>query len=397
VSVTTTVTLTNKGLRRAQTGHPWVFDNDLRATDTTPNAPGIVTLVDLQNNFIGQGLYNPKSKIALRLLTKDETPINADFFAERARATIAYRERVVGGYEAFRVIHSESDGIPGLTVDKYGDYLVLQQHSAALEPFVPAILEVLQSSCKPKGILGRNDSNVRELEGLSKEIKVIAGEVPEEIPFKEGNVTLFAAPYTGQKTGAFLDQRENHVHAGEMAFGKCLDVFSYHGGFALQLAKHAESVIAVDSSKPALAHIEKAAKLNGLKNLETLQGDAFDLLRALVNKNSVKSGKAFDTIVLDPPAFAKSRDQTEQAIAGYKEINLQGLKLLKPGGRLVSASCSYHVSEPSFYAMLQEAAADAGKQVRVLSRRSQASCHPERLAMPETRYLKLAVLEVVDV
>jgi 23S rRNA (cytosine1962-C5)-methyltransferase len=392
VSVTTSISLTNKGLRRAATGHPWVFDNDLRPTETTPAVPGIVTLLDTQHTFLGQGLYNPKSKIAVRLLTRTEAPINADFFAERTRAAISYRERVAKSYEAFRVIHSESDGIPGLTVDKYGDYLVLQQHSAALEPFMPAILEVLRSPYKPKGILGRNDGSVRELEGLSKEVKVLSGEVPEEIPFKEGEVTLFAAPYTGQKTGAFLDQRENHVHAGEMAFGKCLDVFSYHGGFALQLAKHAESVIAVDSSKPALTHIAKAATLNGLRNLETLQGDAFQLLRELV-----KSGKTFDTIVLDPPAFAKSRDQAQQALAGYKEINLQGFKLLKPGGRLISASCSYHVDEPGFYAMLQEAAADARKQVRVLSRRSQASCHPERLAMPETRYLKLAVLEVVDV
>jgi 23S rRNA (cytosine1962-C5)-methyltransferase len=388
----TAITITAKGLRRAATGHPWVFDNDLRATETTPTVPGIVTLVDAQNNVVGQGLYNPKSKIALRLVTKDETPIAPEFFAGRARAAIAYRERVANDYEAFRVIHSESDGLPGLTVDKYGDYLVLQQHSAALEPFMPKVLEVLQTHYHPKGILGRNDGEVRGLEGLSKEVKVIVGEVPEEIPFREGDVTLFAAPYTGQKTGAFLDQRENHVHAGLVAFGKCLDVFSYHGGFALQLAKHAESVIAVDSSKPALTHVAKAATLNDLGNLQTLQGDAFMILRDLV-----KSGKTFDTIVLDPPAFAKSRDQAEQAIAGYKEINLQGLKLLKPGGRLLSASCSYHVSEPGFYAMLQEAAEDAGRQVRVLARRSQASCHPERLAMPETRYLKLAVLEVVDV
>jgi 23S rRNA (cytosine1962-C5)-methyltransferase len=395
--VSATITLTNKGLRRAQSGHPWVFDNDLRPSDSSLTVPGIVTLVDLKNNFIGQGLYNPKSKIALRLLTRAETPINADFFAERTQAAIAYRERVVGDYEAFRVIHSESDGIPGLTVDKYGDYLVLQQHSAALEPFMGAILEVLQHYYKPKGILGRNDGSVRELEGLPKEVKVIAGKVPEEIPFKEGEVTLFAAPYTGQKTGAFLDQRENHMLAGSVAFGKCLDVFSYHGGFALQLAKNAESVIAVDSSKPALTHIAKAATLNQLNNITTLQNDAFELLRALVNKNSVKNKETFDTIVLDPPAFAKSRDQAQQALAGYKEINLQAFKLLAVGGRLVSASCSYHVTESDFYAMLQSAAADAGRQVRITARRGQASCHPERLAMPETRYLKLAVLEVVDV
>jgi 23S rRNA (cytosine1962-C5)-methyltransferase len=390
--VSGTVTITNKGLRRAKTGHPWVFDNDLRAGESTPTVPSIVTLVDMQNNLVGQGLYNPKSKIALRLITKDETPITQDFFARRTEAAIAYRERVVRGYEAFRVIHSESDGIPGLTVDKYGDYLVLQQHSAALEPFMGVILEVLQHHYKPEGILARNDSSVRDLEGLPKEVTVISGTVPEEIPFKEGDVTLFAAPYTGQKTGAFLDQRENHVEAGKVAFGRCLDMFSYHGGFALQLAKHAESVIAVDSSKPALSHIEKAATVNQLNNVSCLQGDAFSLLRDLVKKN-----ERFDTIVLDPPAFAKSRDQAQNALSGYKEINLQAFKLLHAGGRLVTASCSYHVSEGDFYAMLEEAAADARRQVRVVARRGQGSCHPERLAMPETRYLKLAVLEVIDV
>jgi 23S rRNA (cytosine1962-C5)-methyltransferase len=391
-----TVAITNKGLRRAKTGHPWVFDNDLRPNKSTPTVPSIVTLVDMQNSLIGQGLYNPKSKIALRLLTGDETPITQEFFARRTEAAIAYRERVVKDYEAFRVVHSESDGIPGLTLDKYGDYLVLQQHSAALQPFMGVILEVLQHHYKPNGILARNDSSVRDLEGLPKEVTILSGSVPEEIPFKEGDVTLFAAPYTGQKTGAFLDQRENHVEAGKIAFGRCLDVFSYHGGFALQLAKHADHVTAIDSSKPALAHIEKAAKVNGLSNVSLLQGDAFSLLRALVNENSVKKEERFHTIVLDPPAFAKGRDQAQNAISGYKEINLQAFKLLHKGGRLVTASCSYHVSEGDFYAMLQEAAGDAGRQVRVVARRSQASCHPERLAMPETRYLKLAVLEVVD-
>jgi 23S rRNA (cytosine1962-C5)-methyltransferase len=390
--VSALLTVTNKGLRRVQSGHPWVFDNDLRPSESTPRLPGIITALDTRGNFVGQGLYNPNSKIALRVVTRDETPITPEFFGQRTEAAIRYRERVVDGYEAFRVIHSESDGIPGLTVDKYGDYLVLQQHSAALEPFMGAILEVLQQHYQPQGILARNDGSVRELEGLPKEITVSAGEVPEEIPFIEGDVTLFAAPYTGQKTGAFLDQRENHVLAGSVAFGRCLDVFSYHGGFALQLANHAESVTAIDSSNPALAHIEQAAQVNGFSNLITLQGDAFELLR-----DFTKKGERFDTLVLDPPAFAKGRDQAENALAGYKEINLQALKLLGTGGRLVSASCSYHVSEPHFYAMLQEAAADAGRQIRVLARCSQARCHPERLAMPETRYLKLAVLEVIDV
>jgi 23S rRNA (cytosine1962-C5)-methyltransferase len=388
-AVISNAVISNKGLRRVQKGHPWVFESDIKHTDI--DQAGVIALLDAEGKILGQGLYNPLSKIAIRLMTSGQV-IDEALVNKRTQAALFYRERVTNGWEAFRVIHSESDGIPGLTVDKYGEYLVLQQHSAALEPFMPVILETLKAHYHPKGILARNDSEIRKLEGLTQEVKVLFGEVPEEIAFKEGDITVVATPYTGQKTGAFLDQRENHVYAGSLSLGRALDVFSYHGGFALQLAKTAQSVIAVDGSAAALSHVQKAAELNKLKNLQTLKGDAFEVLR-----DFVKKGERFDTIVLDPPAFAKGRTQLENAIAGYKDINIQALKLLNPGGRLITASCSYHLEEPMFYAMLLDAASDAGKQLRVLARRGQAACHPERFSMPETRYLKLAVLEVIDV
>ena len=388
-AVVTNAVITNKGLRRVQKGHPWVFESDIKHTDS--DQPGIVRLLDPQGNLLGQGLYNPLSKIAIRLMSKSQD-IDDALIHQRITSATTYRQRVTPGWEAFRVIHSESDGIPGLTVDKYGDYLVLQQHSAALEPFMLGILESLKSYYQPKGILARNDSELRKLEGLTQEVKVLFGEVPEKISFREGDISVVAAPYTGQKTGAFLDQRENHVYTGALSTGLALDVFSYHGGFALQLAKTAQGVIAVDSSAVALSHLQQAAELNNLSNIQTIKGDAFDVLREFV-----KQEQRFDTIVLDPPAFAKGRTQLENAIAGYKDINIQALKLLNLGGKLVTASCSYHLEETLFYAMLLEAAADAGKQLRVLARRGQAACHPERFSMPETRYLKLAVLEVIEV
>ncbi len=321
--------------------------------------------------------------------------IDEAFFQRRVLAAIAYRERLLAAsseaYTAHRVIHSEADGIPGLSVDRYADVLVLQQHSAALESFMPAILETLCAHYKPRGVLARNDSPVRDLEGLERSVTVLRGQVPEKVAFQEAEVQLFAAPFSGQKTGAFLDQRENHVYVGHLAFGRALDVFAYHGGFSLQLARCAESVLAIDSSTSALAQLQDAANANGLNNLQPYKADAFEALRAFV-----QADRTFDIIVLDPPAFAKGRSQVPAALKAYKDINLQALKLLKVGGRLVTASCSYHVSDSEFYATLQEAAADARLQLRVLARRTQASCHPELLALPESHYLKLYSFEVVD-
>ncbi|MDZ7704330.1 MAG: class I SAM-dependent rRNA methyltransferase [Trueperaceae bacterium] len=390
-----TVTLKNKGLRRIEGGHPWVFASDLRATPDTPDTPAIVRVLSPQGDAVGWGLFNPRSKLMLRLLTRSatDTPPGAEFLVARVRAALAYRRRVVDEerYNAFRVIHSEADGLPGLTVDRYDDILVVQQHAAGLEPFLPAITDTLVAAYQPRGILARHDSPIRALEGLPQQINVLYGDVPDSVEYHEGDVRLVARPRQGQKTGAFLDQRENHVYAGTIASGAALDLFCYQGGFALQLARHADTVLAVDTSSAALAELRAGALRNGTDNVVTEQGDVFAVLRQLVADR-----RRFATIVLDPPAFAKGRSQVARAIAGYKEINLQALQLLEPGGRLLTASCSHHVADADFEQMLTDAAADAGRTLRLSARRSQAACHPEVLGMSESHYLKLIALEALD-
>ncbi len=385
----TEVGVTQKGLRRVLAGHPWVFASDLRALPGTPDAPDVVVALGPQGERLGEGFFNPRSKLGLRLVTRGDASVTDALVRERIVRAAAYREWAARGFEAFRVVHSEADGLPGLTVDKYGDYLVVQQHAAALTMFTDAIVAALADVYASKGILARNDSAVRSLEALPQEVKVLAGSVPEQVPFTEGEVTLVAAPYTGQKTGAYLDQRGNHVYAGSLARGRALDVCSYHGGFALQLARRADETTAVDSSAPALARLERSAAENGL-SVRTVRGDAFAVLRALV-----VAGERFDTVVLDPPAFAKGRAQVAGALTGYHDLNLHALKLLGVGGRLFTTSCSHMVSEVAFMETLTGAAHDAGKQVRLVTRRGAALCHPVVLSVPETRYLTFVGLEVV--
>ncbi len=392
-TVITTLTVTEKGARRLATGHPWVFAGDLRLAGAQRDvAPGLAAIFSAQGERLGEGFFNPRSKLAFRLVARGDAHVTPELMAARIRQTAAYRVRAAVGFEAFRVVHSEADGLPGLTVDKYGDVLVVQQHAAALEAFTEVIVQTLTDIYAPKGVLARNDSAVRKLEGLPQQLTVLAGSVPETVPFTEGDVTLTAAPYSGQKTGAFLDQRENHVLAGSFAFGRALDVFSYHGGFALQLARHADETTAVDSSAPALAQLERSAAQNNL-TLKTVRGDAFTVLRGLVAAGD-RFDTLFETVVLDPPAFAKGRAQVAAALTGYRDLNLHALKLLGVGGRLFTTSCSHFISEVAFLEMLTGAAQDAGRQVRVLVKRGAAPCHPEVLGLPETRYLTFVGLEV---
>lgn len=387
-----TVAIRSKGERRLASGHPWIFESDVLPRDDTPGAAAVVQVRSLDGTVLGYGWYNPASKIRVRMVTRGEQPVTEALVRERVQRAIALRWEVARGYEAYRVIHSEADGLPGLIVDKYGPYLVLQQHVAALSPWMPAILDELLAAYRPDGILARNDAPVRTLEGLPREVTLLYGNVPELLYYSEGGVTLVAAPYSGQKTGAFLDQRENHVFAGALARGRALDLFSYHGGFALHLARKADEVIAVDTSAAALEHLRLAARTNSLTQVTTVQSDAFEYLRAQAD-----AGVRFDTVVLDPPAFAKGRDHLPAALAAYKEINLRALSLLGVGGRLFTASCSQYVGEAEFQAMLKAAVADAGRVCRVLARRGQAPCHPEVLNIPETRYLTFVALEVIDV
>jgi 23S rRNA (cytosine1962-C5)-methyltransferase len=288
-------------------------------------------------------------------------------------------------------VHAEADGCPSLIADRYGDVLVIQLLSAGVEACRADIVAAIAETLAPTGILARNDPPVRAREGLPREVETLAGTVPHEIEVVEHGIRYLAAPHTGQKTGAFLDQRENRVRIGELARGDALDCFSYHGSFALHLARRAERVVALDSSAAALERAAANAVRNGIENIRFEEGNAFEWLR-----DAERRGEAFDTIVVDPPAFAKSRASVPSAMRGYKEINLRALRLLRPGGLLFSASCSYHLTRVLFLEMLEAAAADAGRRVALRELRGQPLDHPEILTIPESGYLKGALLEAMD-
>jgi 23S rRNA (cytosine1962-C5)-methyltransferase len=326
------------------------------------------------------------------MLTSAACPVDGSFWRARLRVAIAYRGELAPDATAYRLAHGEADGLPSLVVDRYADYLVVQLLSAGLEAFRQDIVDALVDLCAPAGILARHDVPVRRLERLPEGIELLHGEVPEEVEVREGPIRYLAALWTGQKTGTFLDQRENRSRASELARGRALDCFCYHGSFALHLAGRADHVVAVDASAAALERAARNAALNGERaaRIEFVEANAFDFLRALDD-----AGERFDTIVLDPPAFARRRDAVQSAVRGYKELNLRALRILGSGGILFTFSCSYHVGPWLFREMLESAAADAGRPVRWLESRGQAADHPEIVQVPETAYLKGAVLQVV--
>jgi 23S rRNA (cytosine1962-C5)-methyltransferase len=388
--VVSTAHVALRGARRwTERFHPWIYRSDL--IQTPSGGPGPVGVVDERGRFIGSALWSPTSAIALRMLTRDEVAIDAAFWHDRFARALAYRTALAPDADAYRVVHAEADGMPSLIVDRYGEHLVVQLLSAGLEACRAEILQALIDLVQPTGILARNEASVREHEQLPRIIELLHGTVPEQLEVRESRVRYEAAPWTGQKTGAFLDQRENRVRAGELARGNALDVFAYHGSFALHLATAATDVLAVDSSAEALTRAAENFRRNGFTHIRTLEANAFDLLRARES-----AGHEWDIIVLDPPAFAKRRDAVARALGGYKEINLRALRLLAPGGHLLTFSCSYHVDVTSFTEMLEEAAADAGRRVRWIEYRGQSADHPRIVQIPETSYLKGAVLQAVD-
>lgn len=329
--------------------------------------------------------------ISLRMLTHDDAAIDAEFWHTRLARALTLRSALEPDASAWRMVHAEADGLPSLIVDRYGEFLVVQLLSAGLEVFRAEIVAALRELVKPEGILARNDVSVRAHEQLPQTVELLHGSVPELLEVHEAAVRYQAAPWTGQKTGAFLDQRENRVRAGELARGRALDVFAYHGSFALHLAGGAREVLALDSSVEALERAAANAELNGRTNLRCLEGNAFDFLRA-----EEAAGSRWDVIVLDPPAFAKRRDALERARAGYKELNLRAMRLLSPGGHLLTFSCSYHLDVASFTAMLEDAAFDAGRPMRWIESRAQSADHPRIVQIPETSYLKGAVLQASE-
>jgi 23S rRNA (cytosine1962-C5)-methyltransferase len=380
-----------RGARRWRDGHPWIFRSDIV---TPPDAPaGAVRVLDQGGRPIGTALWSPQSEISLRLVGRDPAlTLDAAWWETRLRTAVARRAGILSAdTTACRLVHGEGDGLPSLVVDRYDRWLVVQMLSAGVEAYRAEIVAALVAITGTEGILARNDVSVRTREGLGREVELLFGAVPETVEVREHGVRYLAAPHTGQKTGAFLDQREARVLVGSVARGRALDVFSYHGSFALHLARRATHVRAVDASGAALARVRENAALNGLTNIEPVEADSFDLLR-----DEEKSGARYGTIVLDPPAFAKNRGSLEGAIRGYRDINFRAMKLLEPGGMLYTASCSYHLSKPDFLAMLREAAANSGRRMILRAMTGQPVDHPEVITIPETGYLKGALLEAGD-
>jgi len=383
------VVISTRGVERLRSGHPWVYRSDVRSAQAEAGA--IVRLTDERGRFHGRAFYSDKSQIAVRLLTRENVPVDRAFFAERLQRAAAYRETVVENTDAYRLVHGEADLLPSIVIDRYGDYLVVQTLSQASERQKDLIIDILVEQFSPKGVLERNDPKVRLLEGLPQSVSVLHGDVPAEILAKENGITFVYDLAKGQKTGSFLDQRENHWAARRYASGEVLDCFSYQGGFALTVAAECEHVEGIDMGAPAVQAARRNQELNSIANVTFREGNAFDVL-----KEYDEVGRRFQMVILDPPAFAKNRDSLEAATRGYKEINLRALKILAPGGYLVTCSCSYHLSEALFLQLIAEAANDAKRTVVVAERRTQAEDHPILLTMPETHYLKALILKVIE-
>jgi 23S rRNA (cytosine1962-C5)-methyltransferase len=379
------VTVTRRAEERVRLGHLWIYRSDVVSAEAEPGA--VVRVVGSRGRPIGHAFYSTRSEIALRMLTRDGRVPDRDAWRARLQQAVDYRAALAIDGTAYRLVHGEGDLIPSLVVDRYGDYLVVQTLSQGTDRLLAELTDLLADIVRPAGILARNDPRVRTLEGLEQRVEVVFGTVPPAIDVREGRVAYRVDPYHGQKTGLFLDQRENRAAAAGYARGRLLDAFSYQGGFALALAPACDDVLAVDISEEAVARIKENAQRNGITRIETRVMNVFDELRELERR-----GERFDTIVLDPPAFAKSRAAVPKALAGYKEINLRALKILAPGGYLITCTCSYHVSEADFAEVIASAAIDARADVAVVEKRMQGRDHPVLMTMPETYYLKCFIL-----
>ena len=380
----TSATVTARGEDRVRSGHPWIYRADV--VDVRASGGDRVSVRGPRGHLLGQALYSDRSQIALRMLTDGEIAADDALIRSRLEAAIAYRRSLRIDATAYRVVHGEADLLPSLIVDRYGDHLVIQALSQGMDRLTPIVAEALNGLLEPGGILARNDARTRELEGLERRIDVLSGEVPENITIAENGISYAVDVRRGQKTGLFLDQRENREAARRYARGRLLDCFSYNGGFALTLAGVCDEVMAIDISEDAVARVRANAERNGL-TIDARVGNVFDELRGLERLK-----ERFDTIVLDPPAFAKNKAAVPKAVSGYKEINLRALKLLNPGGTLVTCSCSYHVNEAAFAELVYDAAIDARVHVSVVEKRMQGRDHPVLLGVPETYYLKCFIL-----
>lgn len=385
LSLVTPVQISRKGADRLASGHPWIFRSDLVSTSDA-TAGETVHVLDPRGRFLGQAHYSTSSQIALRMLSR--TPESVDI-AARIAAAEAYRRKVVRDTTAYRLVHAEADFLPALIIDRYADCFVVQALNQGMDRELPAIVAALEQQSSPRVIVARNDASVRSLEQLPREVKLIKGELDAPVSISMNGLRLEADLVKGQKTGVFLDQRENYPTAARYSQGRALDCFTCTGGFALHLARTCEAVEAVDSSAAALDTARRNATNNGVENIEFREADVFELLSAYASGR-----RTYDTIVLDPPAFAKSRNQIDAAARGYKDINLRALRLLGPGGVLITCSCSHHMSEAMLLEIVAQASLDAGRTLRVLDRLAQAHDHPVLLTVPETHYLKCLIFTV---
>ena len=383
------VKISRRGAKRLQDGHVWVYRSDIVSADGV--APGTAAgVTDERGKFLGTALYSSASQIAVRLISPHAVNDLGRLLRERIQEAISYRERVVRDSDAYRVIFSEADFLPGLIVDRYNDLVSIQALTQAMdaEPVRSVIMSELRDRLKPAAIAERVDPRIRELEQLpARPSGLVLGEKSSTV-FTMNGVRFNYQALEGQKTGSFLDQRENYAAAARYAHGEALDVFCYQGGFALHLAGACSKVTGVDSSRPALEVADRNAALNG-RDIEWVEANAFDLLRDYAD-----AGRRYDTIVLDPPAFAKSKANLETALRGYKELNLRALKMLRPGGILVSCCCSYHVSPAQYLEVVGDSARDVHRNLRIMENRGQAADHPILLSVPETEYLKCVVAYV---
>jgi 23S rRNA (cytosine1962-C5)-methyltransferase len=387
-SMIPTAIITARGEERVKSGHPWIYRSDVAEVAAEPG--DIVEVRNHRQRVVGRAFFSDKSQIALRMVALGDVAIDDGFWRARLEMAIRFRESLRIDGTAYRLVHGEADLIPSLIVDRYADVLVVQALSQATERLLPTFVHMLVELTGSRGVLARNDPRVRLLEGLEQRVDVVHGEVPERLTVREGPVEYEVDPWKGQKTGLFLDQRENREAATAYAHGRVLDCFSYNGGFALRLARHASSVEAIDVSADAVARIRENARRNNLPNLVAREANVFDELR-----RREKERARYDTIVLDPPAFAKNKAAVPKALAGYKEINLRALRLLEPGGYLVTCSCSYNVDEATFAGVIYQASVDSHVPVTVVEKRMQARDHPVLLGVPETYYLKCLILRRV--
>ena len=385
-----TITVTKRGADRIRAGHLWIYRSDV-VTAAEASGGSIVLVRDQNRNFVGQAFFSDSSQIALRFLSQTEEPIDREWWRRRILEAAARRVGITSDTNAYRVVYSEGDLLPSIIIDRYDDVMVLQTLSQGSESIKPLLVELLTENFTPRAVIERNDVRVRQHEGLELIAGTLYGQAPEEFEIKQDGIRFLVSPLSGQKTGSFLDQRENRLAARAVAHGRALDCFTFNGAFALQLAGVCDSVTGIDISGDAIEAAHRNVALNNTTNVEFREANVFDALREME-----AAGERFDTIVLDPPAFAKNRASVKPAARGYKEINLRAIKLLNPGGILLTCTCSYHMSEEMFLGIIAQAANDAHRKLQLVEKRTQASDHPILMSVPETYYLKCVIARVVE-